>query len=272
MRPTFLLLLAPLVPASACRSTSAALEPRAELVSSSLRSDPAQEEARAAPWSAARAAAHAALYNDPEAWDLERLERDAELLLPLPDDLAPVPFPHVAFPAPDYARTAPEFPGLTVGPIPLAGGQVGSLAAVNLPLPEEHAGAEDWFERMEAEPVLALVAMGDGDLENVNQWAISRSHPHYLFQGTFSGAPAEIDWMALRLADGAEIAVVNGRVLDLAQGNLVFARQQEDGSILLYQDPERLGPGRPAEIQSRVAQRVAANRANPAWSGGRSGR
>lgn len=169
-------------------------------------------------------------------------------------ELALLPFPKVAFPTPDYQLVGHDCPGLGVAPLGLPSDLQGSISWIYRPGDD---GAAD--------PMMAVIAGSSAPLENVEQWAISRSHPHYFFQGTIRSDYGELRWAALRMADRTEVGIVNGRLLDLSQGNIILVRQQPDGSIRLRQHRTRSGGGDGQELWQAPVSAVLANPNNLAF-------
>ena len=225
-------------------------------------------------WTREAAVAHARRHNAPELWQLERFGDDrASLAESSAESRDSLPFPAVAFPTPDYDLGGRECPGLTVGPVPVRGRLRASIAAVNLPLDlEALPEGKEWYEVLQCDPTMVIVARDpaasndDAPLDNVDQWAISRSHPHYFFQGTCKGAAGEIDWAAIRMADGRRIGIVNGRVLDLDVGRVVLVRQLEDGALRIHQLTAELGPAHTSQHSARLGELLASEEAQEFWS------
>ncbi len=204
-------------------------------------------------WTSEQAGEHADRYNNAEFWNHDQMALDAkDIKKPLSASRAAMPFPYVAFNTPEY-----KFDGLTTWatslPKPLAG--VGAFA--NFPLQGEVPKGKTFFDVVKTEPVMYVVANGAIEFEKAHSWGISRSYPNLLFQGFFSNKHGSIDWMAIRMADGKEAGVINGRVLDLSQGNLIFVRQLEDGSVRIFQHRTRLEPGKLNEIATTIGRNLS---------------
>jgi hypothetical protein len=207
--------------------------------------DPASyvQSSDGASWTHEEARQHARRFNNRMLWSADYLKQDAESLKRLDSDQLQLPFPAVAFNAPDYELTGRGMPGLQFRPVSLKEGEHGSFVTVNRWLDPATLPADaQWQEKVIAEPLMAIVVVGDIPLRNIAGQAVSRSHPHYFFQGAFSGAEHSLKWSAIRMADGAAIGVVNGRVLDLAQGNVILVRPESDGSIRIHQAATTLNP------------------------------
>ncbi len=210
------------------------------------------------PWTQEEAKAHAERFNDSTLWNAKFLSNDVAMMNAEKAEWASLAFPQPAFNTPDYKHTDRVMPGLNIGPV-VAGegmkGAVGTLAGVHrMLLPKDVPAGKQWHEVVVTEPLLAIVASGTVPLKAESSHAISRSHPHYLFQGSFSSASGQIRWVAVRMADGTELAIVNGRVLDLKQGNLVLVRQHADGSIRIHQHTTRLEAARGEELRASIPE------------------
>ena len=150
-----------------------------------------------------------------------------------------------------------KFDGLTVGPVNLPKPLACLGACSNLPLEGEIPKGKTVFDVLKTKPVMHIVANGAAEFEKSDSWGISRSYPHLLFQGFFSNKHGSIDWMSVRMADGKEIGVINGRILDLSQGNLILVRQLEDGSSRIFQHRKRLRAGKLTEIATAIKERLS---------------
>ncbi len=202
-------------------------------------------------WTSEQAGEHADRYNNAEFWNHDQMALDVEKK-PLRASIAAMPFPYAAFNTPEY-----KFDGLTVGPVDLPKPLAGAGGSVNFPFEGEIPKGKTIFDVRKTEPVMHVVATGAIEFEKADSWGISRSYPHVLFQGYFSNKHGSIDWMAIRMADGKEVGVINGRVLDLSQGNLIFVRQLEDGSVRILQHRTRLGPGTLNEIATTIGRNLS---------------
>ncbi len=204
-------------------------------------------------WTSEQAGEHADRYNNVESWNQEWMAMDAKnIQKPLSPSIAGMPFPYVAFNTPEY-----KFGGLTVGPLNLPKPLAGIGASVNLPLEGEVPKDKTIFDVLKVEPVMHVIAKGAIEFDKTNSWGISRSYPHLLFQGFFSNKHGSVDWMAIRMADGKEVGVINGRVLDLSQGNVFFVRQLKDGSVRIFQHRMRLEPGKLKEIATTIGESLS---------------
>lgn len=204
-------------------------------------------------WTSEQAAEHADRYNNVEFWKHEQMAMDAkDIEKPLSASRAAMPFPYVAFNTPEY-----KFDGLTIGPIDLPKPLAGVGASVNFPIEGEVPKGKTFFDVVKTEPVMHVVAKGAIEFEKADSWGISRSYPHLLFQGFFSNKHGNIDWTAIRMADGKEVGVINGRILDLSQGNLIFVRQLEDGSVRIFQHRTRLRSGKLNEIATTIGKNLS---------------
>ena len=204
-------------------------------------------------WTREQADEHADRYNNVEFWNHAQMAMDAEnIKQPLSASTAAMPFPYVAFNAPEY-----KFDGLTIGPFDLPKPLAGVGASVNAPLEGEVPEGKTLFDVVKTEPVMHVVAKSAIGFEEADSWGISRSYPHVLFQGFFANEQGSIDWIAIRMADGKDIGVINGRVLDLSQGNLIFVRQLEDGSVRIFQHRTRLLAGTLNEIATMIGTRLS---------------
>ncbi len=205
-------------------------------------------------WTPEQASHHADLYNDPEEWNLEVLEIDLEVMgTPLDPELEPLPFPYLAFPVPEYDLCGRTMHGLGVAPVPTSEPVTIQACSANQPLDEDAIPeGKTWWDVIITEPIMHVIARGPEPFETAGPWAVSRSHPHYFFQGTMHNVYGEVDWVGIRMGDGKEIGIVNGRILDLEQGNVIFVLQKEDGSIRIRQHRERSQPGRFAEVHGPV--------------------
>ena len=204
-------------------------------------------------WTSEQASEHADRYNNDEFWNHEQMALDAESIKkPLRASTAAMPFPYVSFNSPEY-----KFDGLTIGPIRLPNPLAGVGASVNLPLEGEIPKGATFFDVVETEPVMYVVAKGAIEFAKADSWGISRSYPHLLFQGFFFNEQGSIDWVAIRMADGKDVGVINGRILDLSQGNLIFVRQLEDGSVRIFQHRTRLEPGKLNEIATTIGAKLS---------------
>ena len=188
--------------------------------------------------------AHAQRFNDPDKWCREWMANDDQLLQRDIDASNRLPFSYAVFNYPCY-----EHPGMMVGPINLPAPLVGAEAA----LAQQEPGADG---QPIYDPVMMLVATGPQKLQHVDQAAISRSCPHFLFQGAMRSEAGRIDWVAMRLANGNEIGIINGRVLDLSVGNLVAVKQQSNGRIVIHQHLERLESGASDDLSSAVGRAI----------------
>lgn len=205
------------------------------------------------PWTREEARAHADRYNDLALMNTKFLKNDSTSDQAQTADRVSYPFSRLAFNTPNYELTGREMPGLASSPIPVAKPMAGVLVGVHekLALKDVPAG-KGWHEVVRTEPVLAIVASGPTVVSDQGNIIVSRSHPHYFFQGALSSKQGEIRWVAVRMADGTELAIVNGRVLDLSQGNLILVRQHEDGSIRIHQHLARLQPARGEELRQSI--------------------
>lgn len=205
------------------------------------------------PWTQDEAKAHAERFNDASLWNMKFLSDDVAAMNDQKDARASVAFPQLAFNTPDYEHTGRVMPGLTIGPLGSGEKVVGTLAGVfRMLYPKDVPAGKQWHDVVVTEPLLAIVASGSEPLTSESSHAVSRSHPHYLFQGSFVSKSGQIRWTAVRMADGTELAIINGRVLDLKQGNLVLVRQHNDGSIRVHQHLTRLEPARGQELQTSI--------------------
>lgn len=192
-------------------------------------------------WTKLQSEQHRDRYNNPSTWDRDRLKMDLENDKLSENRHAMFPFPKITFPTPDYADSGVPFSGVLIGPLELNDGMVGALAGVSDAYEGEIAEGKTYFDYLDVTPVMALVVDSDGDgLKSEGLEAVSRSHPHYLYQGTMSSTLGQLDWVALRLGDGREVGIVNGRIFDLGVGNVILARQKEDGSVIFFQQPKRV--------------------------------
>ena len=192
-------------------------------------------------WSPEEARIHARRFNDPTLWNANFLKQDVESLKQLDADQRQLPFPAVAFNAPDYESTGRGMPGLQFMPVWIKDGQQGNIVSVHRWLdPKTLPAGANWHETVISEPLMAIAPVGDVPLKNVAGQAVSRSHPHYFFHGAFSGDKHSVKWSSIRTADGTSIGVVNGRVLDLNQGNVILVRPEPDGSIRIHQARTRM--------------------------------
>lgn len=204
-------------------------------------------------WTSEQAGEHADRYNNAEFWNHDQMALDVDSIKkPLRASIAAMPFPYAAFNTPEY-----KFDGLTTASISLPKPLAGVGAFANFPLEGEIPKGKTFFDVLKTEPVMYVVANGAIEFEKAHSWGISRSYPHLLFQGFFSNKHGNIDWMAIRMADGKEIGVINGRVLDLSQGNLIFVRQLKDGSVRIFQHRTRLGPGMLDEIATTIGEHLS---------------
>lgn len=204
-------------------------------------------------WTSEQAAEHADRYNDAKFWNREQMALDAKYIeQPMSASMAARPFPYVAFNTPQY-----KFDGLAIGPIDLPKPLAGVGTTVNLPLEGEIPEGKTYFDVVTADPIMHVVAKSAIEFEGTDSMGSSRSCPHVFFQGFFSNKHGSIDWIAIRMADGKEVGVINGRVLDLSQGNLIFVRQLEDGSVRIFQHRTRLRPGRLNEIATTIRTKLS---------------
>lgn len=205
------------------------------------------------PWTTSEARANAEHYNDAALWNMKFLRNDVATMVDQKEELASLPFPQAAFNTPDYERTGRVMPGLSISPIVPGDGLVGTVVGVHRMLdPKDVPAGKQWHEVVVTEPLLAIVASGTEPLTFGPNQALSRSHPHYLFQGSFTSKHGQVRWTAVRMADGSELAIINGRVLELKQGNLVLVRQHPDGSIRVHQHLTRLEPARGEELRTSI--------------------
>ena len=184
--------------------------------------------AQSASWPTDSAAAHAAAFNDPAAWDSVALARDA----PYADRLGAVPVPLRigVFPTPPYRS-----PGN--GNVPLAG-TVGETAVRGEAIfvgrgPHNEAAFADSASTAEVYFAI-LVAVGDSS-SGGRSFASSNNHPHYVAEGTMPAEHGRVDWLAVQQADRSALAVVNMRLFDLRFGRVVLAAPQPDGTIRFRQ-------------------------------------
>ncbi len=205
------------------------------------------------PWTRDEARAHAERFNDPALWNMKFLDDDVTHMIENKDEHVSRPFPFDAFNTPDYERTGRVMPGLLISPLPLDEDLAGMVSGVHQMLdPKAVPAGKKWHDVVVTEPLLAIVASGTEALRIESTQALSRSHPHDLFQGSFTNEVGQIRWVAVRMADGTELAIVNGRVLDLEQGNLVLIRQRADGSTRIHQHRTRVAPARGEELRASV--------------------
>ena len=213
-------------------------------------------------WTPKLLASHYANYNNSNQWSQKLLEGDAkQLKRPLPDALKGMPFPWVGFPVPAYLYKNPVYGGLSVGPVQVKGAKAASgfLASVNRRIdPQDIPEGKTWKDvKIITEPLMTVVAKGDSPFSLEDQWGISRSLPNFFFQGFMENKHGQIDWVAMKLSDGTKIGIINGRILDLDQGNLILVRQHESGMISIFQSQEPIEPGSSAEIKKAVNQRIS---------------
>lgn len=216
---------------------------------------PAQVDRTGQPWTREDARAHADRYNDPALWSMKFLKGDVASDKDNAANRASLAFPRTAFNTPDYELTGRVMHGLMSTPLPVAQPMAGVLVGVHeaLELKDVPAGKQ-WHDVVRAEPVVAIVANGPAPISDQGTMIVSRSHPHYFFQGALASKHGEIRWVAVRMADGTSMAIVNGRVLDLGQGNLILIRQHEDGSIRIYQHAEKLQTARGADLRRSIPE------------------
>ena len=213
-------------------------------------------------WTAKQHSDHADNSNNPEFWNRELLMIDASSLKrPLPYSKAAMPFPWVAFPVPwsvfpvpYYLNSEVQYGGLRVGPIILPGDLSGVMASVNRHVDPTTIPAEkNLTDVLVMEPLMIVIANGKSPITSSDLWAISRSLPHFFFQGFYETADGQIDWVAFRMQDGTELGIINGRVIDLSQGNLVLVNQDESGMVAIYQSPIRVEPGTIKRINGKLS-------------------
>jgi len=65
---------------------------------------------------------------------------------------------------------------------------------------------------------------------------------------------------------GSQVGLVNGRVLDLTQGNLILVRQHADGSIRIFQHRTMLEAANYAGRAEQVEQLLATKEAREFFS------
>lgn len=200
-------------------------------------------------WSDKQASEHADRYNDPQKWNQKYLEVDLKThRRPLPPEMKLMPFPNIVFPAPQYELAGRPSPGLSVGPLSVPSPWKGVATAVKQPFDTEIPEGKTFWDVAIDEPLMYLIASGPSKLTGHEQWALSRSHPHYFFQGSYTSENGAINWVAIRMADGRPIGIVNGRILDLKHGNLILVRQHADGSVRIHQHRTRLFPGTRSDV------------------------
>ncbi len=203
-------------------------------------------------WTASDASAHADHYNDPKLWDTERLASDAKGMQADLADGSLFPFPYDAFPAPDYGLTGRVCHGVSHGPLALPDPLKGSSSGVNLPFDSSSLseGQELWAEII-SDTLMSVVVSSSSPISDSGSLATSRSHPHYFYQGFFVSEHGRVDWSSIYMEGGGRVGVVNGRLLDLRQGNLILVRQHADGSIRIFQHRTL---GQPADYAGRAEQ------------------
>ncbi|XZE53623.1 hypothetical protein SH139x_005385 [Planctomycetaceae bacterium SH139] len=218
---------------------------------------PAQLMVGSAGWTDEQLSEHANNYNDPNFWSKALLEMDVKNSSPPADIFQGLPFSKVAFPVPYYLYNDELYGGLQLGGIPLSPPFRAIGASINQPLAmEDIPVGKTYAEVVKTEPIFYIAAGGDATLKEVNSGAISRSKPHFFFQGSFVSNNGSIDWLAFRMQDGTEIAVVNGRVLRLEFGNAIFVYQEEDGLVQIFQHPKRLQIDQRENVASAFTEKV----------------
>lgn len=213
-------------------------------------------------WTAEQLSDHADNSNSSRFWNRELLLVDASSLKrPLPHSKAAMPFPWVAFPVPWSAFPVPyylnsdvQYGGLRVGPVTLPDDLSGVMASVNRHVDPTTIPAEkNLTDVLVTEPLMIVIVNGKSPVTSGDLWAISRSLPHFFFQGFYETADGQIDWVAIRMQDGTELGIINGRVIDLSQGNLVLVNQDESGMVAIYQCPHRVEPGTIKRINGKLS-------------------
>lgn len=212
-------------------------------------------------WTRADAAAHADRFNDPDAWRRDLLGGDLSAQRERSATAEWLPFSWTVFPAPDPASTGRVPAALGIGPLDLPDPLVGLHAYVTLDADD----AEVDYAELTLRPVLALVARGELPLQVVDTQAVARNHPHALFQATLASDDGEVDVVALELADGTAVAIVNGRVLDLRVGNVVVVRQRDDGSVEVFQHRDVVEPAARADVAAEIGRRLGDPAAQAFW-------
>ena len=181
-------------------------------------------------WTAERRQAHTLDNANPDRWDLELLADDLipRREKPWPTQPAmsyrPSPVAHYDTPGGSLRNLSIEIEGKT-----LTGYSVGwGRGAFN----------EHQFDDPGAtwRTYLSILILTDRE-EPKDRAAhiVSRNHPHYLASGTQRTSVGDIDWLHLALAGGEDVAVVSGRVFDLAFGNVILVAPHQDGSVRYLQ-------------------------------------
>ncbi len=216
-------------------------------------------------WTREDASTHADRYNDASLWRSDWLLGDAARHQRERAQNEWMPFSTVVFPAPDYALSGRAVPGLGVAPLALPEPLIGTLAFVNDESGQDGEGITADYAAIPIRPVLVVVARGDEPLEHLDQQAVTRGHPHYFFQSAFINDDGEVDCVALQLADGRRIGIVNGRILDLDLGNLVLVRQFENGSVHIHQHRDVIDVASRAEIAGEIGRRLSSPAIQAFW-------
>ena len=180
------------------------------------------------PWTADSAAARAAAFNDPTAWDREALERDAQYAdrigaVPVPIRIGVFPTPPYESPGNGNLSLVGEANGVTVRGEAV---YVGRGPHNDFAFADSSATSEVYFA--------VLVAVGDSASAG-RSYVSSRNHPDYLAEGTVPAERGRVDWLAVQRADRTAFAVVNTRLFDLRFGRIVLAAPQPDGTVRFRQ-------------------------------------
>ncbi|WNJ20307.1 hypothetical protein [Pontibacter sp. G13] len=200
-------------------------------------------------WNPQIARAQADRYEDSTQWNQAQFQQElplAEFLraYDLPLQLSPFPTPEYDSPGNGNAELS-----LTISGKKLTG-QTITLA--------KGTGTESLFETIEGDEAHYFTILAISDESDAEQPVVasSRNHPNYLAQGSLNPtSKGRVDWVAVQMADGHSIAVVNGRIFDLSAGRIVLVAQKQDGSIRFRQLPEgAMTPTQMTDWQATISQ------------------
>ncbi len=179
---------------------------------------------------------------NPAKWDVEHFSED---LVEMPQQKQSPITPSV-FPVPRYDLYPGTFDGVIAANFDLflpSGQRIACVVNGNskTSLNESFLGDidEDFFF------ILAVVTDCPGDtitFDDVNVHGISRNHPDVISEGYVrTSESSKVDFVAFRAANNDAYAVVNMRLFNLNDGNVVLIVPQEDGSLRSMQImPEEL--------------------------------
>lgn len=170
--------------------------------------------------------------NNADLWDMERMNED---LKPISERL---PLHQGAFPVPAYSNLGPYKGGGAVSnqmarSLPQFSLKVGDKEVVFCSF---HIGNSPFYEEANRNAsfftILTVI-----DTVDTNGFAIgaynflSRNHPDYGGEGSFSTKNNRVDFVAFTTPDKGSFAIVNMRLFHLEHGNIILIAPQNDGSF-----------------------------------------